>query len=221
VAFVGAAGSGKSTLANLLGRFYDPGAGSISIDGIDLREVEIASLRKLIGIVTQDTILFHDTVANNIAYGSPDATPEEIREAARLADAAGFIEAAEGGYDKIGGDKGFQFSGGQKQRISIARNILRNPQILILDEATSALDSATELQVHQQLQQLMENRTVFAIAHRLSTVRDADCIYVLHEGKIVEAGTHAELIALEGRYRMLHDLQFGSTSSEVAAQPQA
>ena len=209
VAFVGGTGSGKTTLANLLARFYDPQAGSITIDGIDLREIEIASLRKLIGIVTQDTVLFHDTIAANLAYGSPDASPEDIREAARLAGAAGFIESTVGGYDKIGGEKGFQFSGGQKQRISIARNILRNPQILILDEATSALDTATEQQVHKQLRDLMANRTVFAIAHRLSTVQDADRIYVLHEGKIAESGTHDELIELGGRYRMLHDLQFG------------
>ena len=213
VAFVGETGSGKSTLANLLARFYDPQDGSITLDGIDIREIEIASLRNLIGVVTQDIVLFHETVAANIAYGSPDASMDEIKEAARLADAAGFIEAAEGGYDRIGGEKGFQFSGGQKQRLSIARNILRNPQILILDEATSALDTATEQQVHQQLQRLMENRTVFAIAHRLSTVRDADRIYVLDKGRIVETGTHDELLELNGRYRKLHDLQFGANDT--------
>jgi subfamily B ATP-binding cassette protein MsbA len=205
VAFVGSTGSGKTTLANLLARFYDPTGGKITIDGVDLRDIEIASLRKLIGVVGQDAILFNDTIANNIAYGSSDATREQIEDAARQANVHDFIIAEPDGYDTVVGDKGSRLSGGQCQRVAIARAILRNPQILILDEAMSALDTVTEQLVQEQLFKLMENRTVFAIAHRLSTVRDANCIFVIDDGAIVEQGTHDELMAQNGHYRKLAD----------------
>lgn len=205
VAFVGSTGSGKTTLANLLARFYDPTGGKITIDGVDLRDIEIASLRKLIGVVGQDAILFNDTIANNIAYGSSDATREQIEDAARQANVHDFIIDEPDGYDTVVGDKGSRLSGGQCQRVAIARAILRNPQILILDEAMSALDTVTEQLVQEQLSKLMENRTVFAIAHRLSTVRDANCIFVIDDGAIVEQGTHDELMAKNGHYRKLAD----------------
>lgn len=210
VAVVGETGSGKSTLANLLARFYDVDDGSVTIDGIDVRDYRIASLRKLIGVVHQDAVLFNDTIANNICYGTPAATREEIIEAAKLANAHEFITGGkhEKGYDSEVGEKGFRLSGGEKQRISIARAILRNPPILILDEATSALDTVTEKLVQEALNRVMENRTVFAIAHRLSTIRNADMIMVLRNGHIVERGTHAELLANNKIYRRLYDTQF-------------
>ena len=207
-AFVGQTGAGKTTVANLVARFYDPVAGRVTLDGHDLRDLEIASLRRLVGIVTQETILFNDTIAYNISYGTPNATREQIEDAARKANAHDFIVAEAGGYERVVGDKGFVLSGGQRQRIAIARAILRNPQILILDEATSALDTATEKQVKEAIDRLMAERTVLAIAHRLSTIKHADQIIVLDKGRIVEHGTHAELYAAGGRYRALCDMQF-------------
>lgn len=208
VAFVGETGSGKTTVSNLLARFYDPTSGSILIDGTDLRDVKIESLRELIGVVTQDTIIFNDTIAYNIGYGSKNASEEEIIEAAKKANAHEFIMEKEQGYDTICGEKGFALSGGQKQRISIARAIMKNPPILILDEATSALDTVTEQLVQEALNNLMGNRTVFAIAHRLSTIKHADKICVLEQGKIVEFGSHEALYKQNGKYRKLCDMQF-------------
>ena len=210
VAVVGETGSGKTTIANLIARFYDVTGGRVSIDGVDVRDYSIDSLRQKIGVVTQEAILFNDTIANNIAYGCPDATREEIIEAAKLANAHDFIMGGNHAehYDSNVGEKGFKLSGGEKQRVAIARAILRNPPILILDEATSALDTVTEKQVQEALNRVMSNRTVFAIAHRLSTIRHANCIVVLKEGRIAEFGTHEELLKLNGLYRKLHDTQF-------------
>ncbi len=208
VAFVGETGSGKTTISNLLARFYDPTSGSITIDGTDLRDVKIESLRELIGVVTQDTIIFNDSIAYNIGYGSKDVSEEDIIEAAKKANAHEFIMEKEQGYNTSCGEKGFVLSGGQKQRISIARAIMKNPPILILDEATSALDTVTEQLVQDALNNLMGNRTVFAIAHRLSTIKHADKICVLDQGKVVEFGSHDELYAQNGKYRKLCDMQF-------------
>lgn len=207
VALVGETGSGKTTLANLLARFYDPTEGRILLDGVDLREAEISSLRRLIGIVTQETILFNDTIANNIGYGTAHASMESIEAAARMANAHEFIMGSLGGYDRVVGEKGFVLSGGEKQRLAIARAILKNPPILILDEATSALDTVTERLVQEAIAHVMANRTVFAIAHRLSTVRHADQILLLDQGRIVERGRHDELYSAGGRYRKLCDMQ--------------
>lgn len=207
VALVGETGSGKSTYANLLARFYDPVAGQITLDGVPLNQISTKDLRKLVGVVTQDTILFNDTIANNIAYGSPDATKEQIEAAARMANAHDFIVSHPEGYDRICGEKGFLLSGGEKQRIALARAILRNPPILVLDEATSALDTVTERLVQDAITKVMANRTTLAIAHRLSTVRDANMILVIDKGRIVESGTHDELYARNGRYRKLCDMQ--------------
>ncbi|MBO5751129.1 MAG: ABC transporter ATP-binding protein [Kiritimatiellae bacterium] len=207
VAVVGGTGSGKTTLSGLLARFYDPREGSISIDGIDLKDIKIPDLRKLIGCVQQETILFNDTVEENIKYGSPNATHEEVIAAAKMANAHDFIVSHPDGYNRMCGEKGSALSGGERQRVAIARAILRNPPILILDEATSALDTVTERLVQDALANLMKNRTVFAIAHRLSTIRDANLILVMDHGKIVERGTHDELYAANGTYRKLCDMQ--------------
>ena len=207
VAVVGGTGSGKSTMSGLLARFYDPQKGRITIDGVDLRDVAIGDLRKLVGAVMQETLLFNDTIAENIRYGTPEATHEQIVAAAKLANAHDFIMAQPEGYGRIVGEKGFSLSGGERQRIAIARAILKNPPILILDEATSALDTVTEKLVQDALDNLMANRTTFAIAHRLSTIRHADLILVMEEGHIIERGTHDELYAANGTYRKLCDMQ--------------
>jgi subfamily B ATP-binding cassette protein MsbA len=209
VALVGPSGSGKSTLVNLIPRFYNAQKGSIVIDNVDTQEMNLRSLRGQIAIVPQDVILFSGSVFTNIQYGRLDATQDEIREAARAANADSFIERLEKGYDTEVGERGLQLSGGQRQRIAIARAILRNPRILLLDEATSALDTESELMVQEALDRLMEGRTSFIIAHRLSTVAHCDCIVVLDAGRIVEIGTHEELLKKEsGLYKRLHSLQF-------------
>lgn len=207
IALVGPSGGGKSTLADLLPRFYDVQQGEVLIDGIDLRKIKIESLRKLIGVVTQESILFNDTVHNNIAFGMPDATELQVEQAARIANAHEFIELLPDGYMTNIGDRGSKLSGGQRQRISIARAILKNPPILILDEATSALDTESERLVQDALIKLMANRTTLVIAHRLSTIQHADEIIVLQRGEIIERGTHNNLIALQGIYKKLYDMQ--------------
>jgi len=208
VALVGMSGAGKTSLVNLLPRFYDVEAGEILIDGHDIRKVTMKSLRNQIGLVTQQTILFNDTVRNNIAYGSLERSVQEIEEAARAANAHDFIVRLPEGYDTIIGEQGVKLSGGERQRISIARALLKNAPILILDEATSSLDSDSETEVQKALDRLMKGRTVFVIAHRLSTIRNAHRIIVLSEGKLVEEGTHEKLMTLDGEYRRLYELQF-------------
>ena len=207
VAVVGGTGSGKTTLAGLLGRFYDPQSGRVTMDGVDLRDLDLHDLRRLVGSVQQETLLFNDTIEENIRYGSPTATHEQVVAAAKLANAHDFIMSQPGGYSRMAGEKGFALSGGERQRVAIARAILRNPPVLILDEATSALDTVTERLVQDALDNLMKNRTTFAIAHRLSTIRNADLILVMRDGAIVERGTHDELYAANGVYRRLCDMQ--------------
>lgn len=208
LAIVGGSGSGKTTLVSLLPRFYDPTGGSVKINGRDLKAYQVPSVRRAIGLVTQETILFNDTIANNIAYGHQEADRQAIEDAAKRAHAHDFIMAMPDGYETVVGERGARLSGGQRQRLSIARAILRNPPILILDEATSALDTESERQVQAALDELMSDRTVFAIAHRLSTVTRSDRIIVLEHGRMVEQGTHTELLAMNGKYKYLYDLQF-------------
>jgi subfamily B ATP-binding cassette protein MsbA len=209
IALVGPSGSGKTTFVDLIPRFYDPINGSILIDGVDIKQFDVKSLREKIGIVTQETILFNDTVRNNIAYGLEDCPIETIREAAKSANALSFIEEMPNGFESIIGDRGVKLSGGQRQRLSIARALLKNPPIMIFDEATSALDSESEILVQEAMERLMQNRTSFVIAHRLSTIRNADRIIVLEQGRIVQEGKHVELLKQKnGLYKKLHDMQF-------------
>jgi subfamily B ATP-binding cassette protein MsbA len=218
-ALVGASGAGKSTILSLILRLYDPTSGAIKIDGRDLCSVTQKSLREQIGLVTQETFLFHDTIINNIRFGRLNATPEEVREAARAAYAHDFIEAQPKGYETVIGDKGCLLSGGQQQRLAIARAVLKNAPILLLDEATSSLDSESEQQIQKALAELAAGRTVIAIAHRLSTVLSADQIIVMDGGRIKEIGTHAELLQKSGYYRRLYDHQFNRVHEEPAAEP--
>ncbi|MDP6628776.1 MAG: ABC transporter ATP-binding protein [Candidatus Marinimicrobia bacterium] len=208
VAMVGPSGSGKSTIADLIPRFYDVSTGVIRIDGHDLRDATLASIRGQMGIVTQEVILFNDTIRNNIAYAQPNVSDEAIRKAAEAANALEFIEQTPSGFDTLIGERGVNLSGGQKQRLAIARALLKNPPILILDEATSALDTESEKKVQKAIETLMKDRTALVIAHRLSTVQNADKIVVIEQGRVVETGTHSELYEKGGLYRRLYDIQF-------------
>jgi subfamily B ATP-binding cassette protein MsbA len=215
VALVGPSGGGKTTIANLVPRFYDPTAGRVQIDGRDVRTFSLSGLRDQIGLVAQDTFLFNDTVANNIAYGRTGVAAEAIRAAAETALAHEFIMRLPEGYETVIGDRGVKLSGGQRQRLSIARALLKNAPILILDEATSHLDTESEMLVQKALANLMEHRTVIVIAHRLSTIRRADKIVVLEKGYVREIGTHEELISQGGIYQRLHELQFEAAGSVI------
>jgi ATP-binding cassette subfamily B protein len=207
VALIGPTGSGKTSLVNLIPRFYDVTEGSVSVDGVDVREMDLVMLRKQIGIVLQTSLLFSDTIKANIAYGRPNASMEEVIAAAKAAQAHEFIEGFTNGYDTIVGERGVTLSGGQRQRVAIARALLMNPRILILDDSTSSIDTQTEKLIQAALDTLMEGRTTFVIAHRLSTVRRADMILVMDRGQIVERGTHEELLTRGGLYKEIHDLQ--------------
>jgi subfamily B ATP-binding cassette protein MsbA len=193
---------------DLIPRFYDPQQGRVLIDGHDVRDVSLASLRRSLGIVTQEVILFHDTIFNNIAYGLEDVSLDEVQAAARAANAHDFITKLPAGYDTVIGDRGLKLSGGQRQRISIARAILKNPAILLLDEATSALDTESEHLVQEAIDRLVRDRTTIVIAHRLSTIQNVDRIYLLEAGRVVQVGTHDELLATGGRYKELYTMQF-------------
>ena len=208
IALVGASGAGKSTLMSLLMRFHDVKSGQILIDGYDIRDIQIKSLRRQLALVPQENILFSGTVASNIAFGQKDYDTQAVENAAKIANAHDFIMELPQGYDTWVGERGVNLSGGQRQRISIARAVLHNPKILILDEATSALDTESESLVQEALQRLMQGRTVFIIAHRLATIRNSDRIIVLEQGQIVESGTHDELLQKSGRYAQLHSRQF-------------
>jgi subfamily B ATP-binding cassette protein MsbA len=216
-ALVGPSGAGKSTLLDLLARFHDPSGGEILLDGVNLKKIRLADLRALFGIVPQETILFNETVRYNIAYGLENAPLPVVKEAARRANAADFIEKLPNGYDAIVGDRGTRLSGGERQRLALARVILRNPQILLLDEATSSLDSESERLVREALSRLMQGRTTFVIAHRLSTVQQADLILVVEDGRIAESGRHEELLAKKGRYYKLYEAQYFDRAVEVTA----
>jgi subfamily B ATP-binding cassette protein MsbA len=207
IALVGPSGGGKSTIADLVPRFYDPSSGQITLDGIDIKEIEINNLRSQMGIVTQESILFNDSVFNNIAFGLEGVSEEKVIEAAKIANAHEFIIQMENGYQTSIGERGSKLSGGQRQRLSIARAVLKNPPILILDEATSALDSQSEKLVQEALTNLMTNRTSLVIAHRLSTIQHADEILVIKKGRIVQRGTHQQLLKEEGLYRNLSSIQ--------------
>ena len=218
VALVGESGGGKSTLTKLLPRFHDPVAGEVRWDGVDLRDVKLSSLRRQIALVTQETVLFNDTVRYNITYGRPNATDAEIEGAARIAFAHDFICELPDGYDTIIGERGTFLSGGQRQRLAIARAVLIDAPVLILDEATSALDAESEQLVQRAISNLIRNRTTIVIAHRLSTIRKADAIVVLEAGKIIEQGTHAELLARGGQYQKLYELQFADEEELVSTE---
>jgi subfamily B ATP-binding cassette protein MsbA len=216
IGVVGPTGGGKSTIMSLIPRFYDPSAGAVLVDSVDVRDYRLQALRDQIGYVLQETVLFRGTVRDNIAYGREDATEEEIMEAAKLANADEFIARMPNGYQTFVGDRGDTLSGGQRQRIGIARAIIRNNPILILDEPTAALDSESERLVIEALERLMKGRTVLTIAHRLSTIRDADKIIVLKDGVVAEQGTHDQLLALGGTYAELYSVQFDTTPAKAA-----
>ena len=215
VAFVGPSGAGKLMILNLIPRLYDPNQGAVTIDGIDLRELSFESLAALIGVVTQEAYLFADTLRANIAYGNPDASDLEVEKAARAAAIHDRILEFDDGYDTVVGERGFRLSGGEKQRITIARVLLHNPRFLVLDEATSALDSASERQIQAALGELVSGRTTLAVAHRLSTIQAADTIHVVDHGRIVESGTHSELLSQDGAYRTLYESQYGGGQIET------